>query len=171
MSDSLKRRLRGVIWVMSLLSMVATAALWVRSYFMADIVSVAWVGAGRPAVAREVNARCEGGVLLLQTMARPQGPTAAGSTGGVRWRYQQSRPNLGLSPSGTGPRWLAKGARIAWRASPKSGGVDRWLMVPCWVIMLPGAAYGGWMLRRRVRTRRAERLGLCACCGYDLRAS
>jgi len=154
-----------------------TAALWVRGYFVADIVSAAWVAAagGRAPVAHEVNARSEGGVLLLQTMSRPLAVplsvTGAGPPGGLRWGYQGSRPRLDLPPSGQGPRWLSRGARIAWRASPKGGGVDRWLILPCWLLMLPGAACGGWRLRRWLRARRAARLGLCSRCGYDLRAS
>jgi hypothetical protein len=172
MRDSVKRRVRYFIRVTSLLSVILAAALWVRSYFVADVVSVEWTGAGPGAIAREVNVRFEGGVLLLQTMSRPQLPTATGSPDGSQWRYQPSRPRLDLPRGGgVGPRWLARGMRVAWRASPKGGGVDRWLTLPCWVFMLPGVAHGGWILRRRLRTRRAHRLGLCSNFGYDLRAS
>jgi hypothetical protein len=157
----LRRWLFNCAGALSLVLCGATAALWARGYFVADVVSAAWVGSGSAPVAREVNARCEGGVLLLQAMSRPQPATAAGPPllpNDLRWGYRRSRPRLDLP-------------RFARRASPKAGGVDRWLTLPCWLLMLPAGAFGGWMLRGWLRTRRAARLGRCSRCGYDLRAT
>jgi len=53
-----------------------------------------------------------------------------------------------------------------------SDGMRRWnLVVPFWVLGILFAAPPGLWWRGRMKVRRRRRLGLCASCGYDLRAT
>ena len=95
------------------------------------------------------------------------------------WHFNWSR-GRSHSRFAQGPEWAAR-LGLDWefgkvREGGRANGEywsnrDVFLCVPYWALVLvPGAA--GWLIGRRPRRRRRRlRRGLCAACGYDVRAT
>ena len=151
--------LRRILTILSLLLMLAAITLWVRSHWIEDFVAynrkgigslAAWSRDGRLSFWRD---RYEEALVLRQ---RPVG-----------WEYE-------TNPMKKPGRWPdGNPGRLGFVFERDSRGQDlyRALAIPWWAVAglfaLPPALYlWGWSKRRVER-----RLGLCAVCGYDLRAS
>jgi hypothetical protein len=145
--SSVKRWLLNLLAAVSLVSCVATAGLWVRTYVAQDQLS--WRG-GRYFVMAETYAGVVE-VSLSSAMTFTHAPDG--------WQYFRS-------PYENRYEHLAVHRQ---RPAPGNGGWDRWLIVlPLWLPMLISAAplAAGWRLRKR-----RGRTGTCVQCGYDLRAT
>jgi hypothetical protein len=157
----MRRRLFNFLAAVSLLLCVVTVALWVRSYRWKEGVNFgahcsAFTRYGRLVLTADFNE-----VRLGAPAARP-----------VRWyRRSQSRQGMNLvdrpdhSFAGFGFK------RHGWAELPKPTWV---VLVPMWFVTAATALPPGlWLLGAYRRRRAAERnaKGLCARCGYDLRAS
>jgi hypothetical protein len=153
------RHLFTVLSALSLLLCVAAVVLWVRSYRWKEGVNFG---------AHSVFTRY--GRLVLTADFNDYGPGASAGRP-VTWvRRSQSRLGMNLvdrpdhSFAGFGFK------RHGWAEMPKPTWV---VLVPMWFVTaataLPGLWLRGAYRRRRAAERKAK--GLCARCGYDLRAT
>ena len=172
------RRLFTLCSAVSLLPCVATTALWLRGYWVGDLwhfppvapppgdaaqlqgspFQKPWVyqyllgsGAGRLQLVR---------VHKHVSMARPAGHVAVAPPIGGRW-FQD--------PGFAGGFQFRKRARAVHARGETIGG--RVVAIPGWLPPLLFAVAPAAWCRRRLKRRKAGRAGLCASCGYDLRAS
>jgi hypothetical protein len=184
----MRRRLLNLLTALSLLLCVAVAALWVRSYFVAD-----WVMHKRfTALADHPDS---------DTTKRVDLHRRAWQVLTARGRllitfsndYLQASVNHGLYPVGGPPTFEGDWRRIpppplppetplerigfvVRRTSAPSGfgtGVDTGLQLgfPLWLPFVLCAILPAVWARRRLRARRVGRLGLRPTCGYDLRGT
>jgi hypothetical protein len=156
------RRLSTLAALLSLALCLATAALWMRSYWVSD--SFDW---DRPGVRHSIGSNR--GIIWWNRMDISKSPQSSFSRG-----TGYDRHPAGASNDMFPPTWSFAG--FAWwhavlSLTPGSGGVDiRSLRVPDWPIVVAMSVLPGlWLMTRRRRNRRAD--GLCRRCGYDLRAT
>jgi len=141
---------------LSALLLVATCALWVRSHTMTD--DIYWYGERRM-----TRFRTSGGGFWFET--RPWQFTTKPHT---EWQRYPDKALYPFAPSPTS----AIHERLGFLAS--TTGYDLLLVAPYWALALIAAPLPlVWMRasQRRLRRRWRRRRGLCARCGYDLRAS
>lgn len=145
----------------SLVLCVAFAGLWVRSMYMGDLISVV----GRDAM----GIRSELGLIHV-SISRA-----------AAWERRPSRHEAwphdpSYSPwSQLGRNWwdgLGFGHYIGWTASGYQ--IDQYVLPYYFLVvvtaLLPGLFIGLFLIRTLFSRRRSNR-GLCAKCGYDLRAT
>ena len=158
------KHLRSITAVLCLAACVLITAVWVRGYFVCDVV-----GHGSP---------MPGGGMRAAGVMNGRGGVALAAVTDTQYHaeldgffYERERPiyagNAGSQPA----RWKALGFMAIRLAS---AGETGWaVVVPLWALLLPAAAVPLWHYgaspRRRRRPR--QRLGLCVVCGYDLRAT
>jgi hypothetical protein len=151
----LKRHLFNLLAGISLLLWVATIAMWVRSYWFADAIQL-----NRPAW-REV-ATYKGRLYLSgspnNTYSFPMFASEA-VTVSSSWSYDLPDYNLIVL------RWGGQRGEPSCRWFTRGYG---FIGVPLWVVAILTAITPALKIRRRYS--RAY-VGLCATCGYDLRAT
>ncbi len=172
MAFAVKRRLVNLAAVLSLLACVATAGLWVRSYWSGMRVkrsSQLDVGTRVVSVAAARGVFSFRRTIYRGVAGDPPAPTAARST---PWSLP---PAIGLEGAldSTGPRGFSfeikeqhigridarhvRGSFPLWLPTVMSG------VLPTW--------WTGCRVRHTLHRRAARRIGLCGRCGYDLRAT
>ena len=157
------RRIFGFCSAISLLLLVATAALWIRTYWVAD--SLGW--AKEKSVLIAGSSRGRFGSVHIQFGPKHGSWTFQGH------RRQTPYPlptNLPTSGTRGWPRLGILYDELTPSASTRASS----LILPAWLIaiimvVLPAS----WMVsyRRRLRLKRQQSGELCASCGYDLRAT
>ena len=166
----------------ALLVCAATMVLWVRSYWVTDF----YLGRNGPKTVLTQSSR---GSVLLNSALVPQDRRVVPAYGYHRMTAAQSlharAPHLGepgVRHHGAwlGFSWFASDGGVSRRKLPNGHTVNMHFLpmhevaVPDWSLLLVFAALPvAWLLlwwRDRGRRRRIER-GLCARCGYDLRAT
>jgi hypothetical protein len=176
----MKRRLPNSLTALSLLLCAAVCLLWVRSYWREG--SLTWTGARGPrtvvAGERWIEVPWGEGVISMAVLRPEAGQTAPGM-----WRaYSSDAARHGFSLYRRILR-RSRGSELLWRMGFGSWGTDvysrdgrflfgyRYCGVPFWSIcVLTAVAPAVWLGRQaKVRSRRVT--GLCARCGYDLRAT
>jgi hypothetical protein len=168
------RILVNCVTVVSLVLFLAAVAIWVRGYFVEDVIN--W----RRADAWRVL-RCSRGHLIYDVNV------SNWSGGPLGWKYSQDAPNpttlvnakvSGLTLSiGPRDRWT-HGEFLGfawWRWASGRGNSIVMFAAPVWsLVAVTLIVPVGWVLirvyRSRVR-RRKLRAGCCVSCGYDLRAT
>ena len=178
----MKRRLLNVLAGLSMLLCLATAVMWVRSYWVVD----AWMWQ---------NSSIEGDCVTLHTFgftplagvflfyySRAES-TSSHEVEGIRTSppdrfalfhsqsfrvgplgfqltgfYYRSGFSSGLTLHGNDPAWAPLNKELS---------VPAWALLFCWALT-PMASFRGFAKRLRARKRLAS--GRCAACGYDLRA-
>jgi hypothetical protein len=168
----MQRQLLTLCSGVSLLLCVAVCVLWVRSYWFIDAFNRHRIGPGDPPsfVRRDALYTEAGGIGFnslwhvdpaMQGWAWPRHDTP--------WRYVHERRVEGTPIR---PKWSWLGfARFDWGNPPGTG--LRGFRIPLWLLaLLFGALATPWLMRAsgRLRARGRRRSGLCAACGYDLRA-
>ena len=173
----MKRRLFLILSALSLLLCVAVAALWLRSHWYSDVLTV-WTGKGSIAVGSTY-----GDLWLERSNFHGTSPSFAVASFPIgsppdsqrrslsrmaSYRFGRfiiaadSRPakNVGLDPA-----VASQGLQL-----PTGLLVRDWINVPVWAVFVLAAIAsvpGFWpYLRRRDRVK-----GHCPSCGYDLRAT
>ena len=142
----MKRRLFNLVTALSLLVCVAVVALWVRSYFVRDMLYVPF--GGRTAVIQSASGQLFTIVMRLSDEAR--------------WsRYPESTPSV---PSRAGAL-----LRVSWDV--RAGLPSNYLIAPHWLAAALATLPAGVGAFLRRRSRRHMRTGACPSCGYDLRAT
>jgi hypothetical protein len=176
------RRLFNLLTALSLLPLIAAAAMWVRSEFTSDV----WVHArlvtvipGRPVAPRVDYVVSHDGGLLFRGSRGGGGFITTTQPSDQGWRHDAGFVSV---PEWTLPRvdtWFSRPGVRAGRQQNRSGAggfgpfddieieFRYWLLVAL-AAVLP-AARVPWLLLERRRRRRRQRRGLCAECGYDLR--
>ena len=159
----MKRRLLNLLTALSLLLCVALCALWVRTLWRQDVVRFP---------GRRHNLFTTPHVVWSATAGRPywEGPA-----------YESYEPNrkfaatfgpfFGYSrrPAPGGSRHAALGfAYLSYLQPPPNACRFTYIAVPLWAFVALSALMPAERLRRRLRRRR---VGTCAFCGYDLRAT
>ena len=184
----LKRRLRNLLTVLSLLLSVAAGALWVRSHYRShNIIWSVRVHSGdwRHWEMTDAGVALRPGVLLIGRVSEWAGSAAESPPA---WRRSRPRYNgsgtmaaAQLAPSRLGFGWARDVSSPS--ANPRRPGRRATLLcVPWWSLLLaastpalhrllPGLYRQVRLTVRFARARHAARLGMCAKCGYDLRAT
>jgi hypothetical protein len=170
----LPRILLNAATALSLVLCVATVALWVRSYRLADVVG--WTGRDRVAVATSDRGRLTVGAVTVPAtwvaaLAAHRGwdrstrPAGTADVGPTLARYPGTRRHW----HALGFRWFVSdgGQGQASLGSADAALPQRVVAVPHWATALAFAAAPAWRFGRRSRRPRP---GVCPACGYDLRA-
>jgi hypothetical protein len=176
-----KGLLLNVLTALSLLLCAAMASLWVRSYFVSDALfrqfftkpddTIAWT--------REVVHVGRGGIGFARVVQTVDWYPNDAYGEAIRQRvFPLVAPHRAASPTypsfDVSPREPTLGFRLDWyrfKRGNKLVGLFQWI-VPLWcpfLLFLAEPARRAWRWRRE-RTLRS-RAGLCAVCGYDLRAT
>jgi hypothetical protein len=176
----MRRRLLTILGVLSLALCVATVAVWIRSYFAQERVrwysdwAVSIDGARRSASGISINNNW--GALRLVFLSREapvdSGFTLDGTDEPPGVLYASDEPVRGYPSSPT--RWQR--LRFDWMLSRQHGEVedlDVHLAFPHWLVLALLMFINLPLIRSAMRRRRAERrrAGLCAVCGYNVRAT
>lgn len=170
--DLLRRRLFNLLTLASLLLCVGTATLWVRSFFVEDMLisrsrdGVRWVctSPGYFVIGLEL-ADWKGWEHSFHGLRHETDPPQPVSFHTARMLI------LSIGPRDKMVRWQWAGFEwISWR--PTSGGAFLCrLILPMWAVFLALALLPvSWAVRYRRRASRRLR-GQCVTCGYDLRAT
>ena len=152
----MKRGLLNLLTAVSLLLCVAVCGLWVRSHQVSECINYQ----GRTKLYRALIHR---GTLQLAQVDRNRGtfpvgfyhdrnPVGAGDT----WRNIWNKPVGVHGGAGFG---VVRGTYY------------RVLVLPLWLPVFVTAMVTAHWARRSRRVRELQRDGLCAVCGYDLRAT
>jgi hypothetical protein len=168
-----RRVLVNVLTALSLLLFAAAVALWVRSYWVRDIVGFGRAGGnchlaqsilGRAHLSSNLDGGCTGGFTYSANRLSPNAVWHGGMSGypaKVEWRLGfvfQHHTQYHFSWGRVGP----------------AGGLNtthRLIVIPYWFpAVLFAAAPAAWCWRRYRRGGRVV-AGLCSRCGYDLRAT
>ncbi len=170
----IRRRLFTIVSVLSLLLWLATLALWVRSYWRAEIVHYVhqrddtrrWFELqslrGSFAITFERGAHIDPLVTpvprLFYTSHRPEDV--------LDWRkvFEVYAKQANVSYA-----WFLGFGFVVDESTP-----NRWVLLisfPHWSIVLLTVVLPTWFLIARMRSRKRRRGGLCPKCGYDLRAT
>jgi hypothetical protein len=165
---TVKCRLLQLIVAIGLLLTLATAALWVRSFWITYTVAFDRSGtfAGRG------WAEIHGWVHMLPRMvviAWWQNPSLYGMQAQERFDLRLERdptmPGL-LAPRDT--IWKKLGFNHSVQATSHVIWIPSWLIIGC---CAGTSALAAWPLRRMRRRRTRAARGLCLACGYDLRGA
>jgi hypothetical protein len=173
----MRRKLSTLAAAVSLALCMTTVVLWVQSY-RPVLDYFAWRGR------LTLIVQSKGGRLWLQRWHRadpaPTRPARADLTWVLRGTtnppYQPNAPiEVGYTPprpslgNGFGFVWLASDFGTSHDGRPL--GTRQMLAVPHWSLLAAAALVpAGWGISWSARRRR-RRKGLCAACGYDLRAT
>jgi hypothetical protein len=171
----MKRRLRNVLAVVSLVLFLGSASMWVRSQFAYDVFvrqSLDATGQNmRNAEVRFSQGRFEFYYLLEHVPSGNAGFTPGALRGQVLWSHSAMGAPIDEHRE---PCWFKHPRQSAFLVSlPASfGRVDSWsagfqLWLTAVVAVLPVTS----VLLRGARNRRAAKSGRCVACGYDLRAT
>jgi hypothetical protein len=194
----MKRRLLNLLTAVSLLLCVAACVLWVRSYWVADLVVRSGV-AGDGALLRERvwGAYAERGQLAFcaqrydVTFGAEADAAEASGLGAEDngWAWRGYRPpgvtapvhsfwrnhRLGIGTYASTTVTPAGTTLVGSRPAATRGMFTRllWVGAPCWLAVAFAAVLPAiWLARLGARRRdRRRRSGHCPACGYDLRAT
>ncbi len=161
---NLGRRMFRWLAAMSLLVFVATASLWMRSFFIADFVDYSFANGGVDTTVFDVGENwswCYVGFHRLQFPAQPFG---------LSWR-QDSSDKMSWSWGAVPNQISLPGMHISWGRpiSPQNCWIVR-ISTKFWILLSFSAILPSlWLLRKRGRN--AIDGVRCCDCGYDLRAT
>jgi hypothetical protein len=172
----MRRWVFNILCCLSLLMCVATAATWVRSYYVSDCLEYVATSTSPDSVRRTLYTISAGrgriGVLRYADL-----PDYALKLKGLE--YQKSSPS-DHAIAELNPEVAFVWQRFGFHAGhyvprgPRDSAIHV-LVAPCWAIAFVFAVLPGcWLaprIRRRCIRRSRARTGRCLTCGYDLRAS
>jgi hypothetical protein len=166
------RKLSNLATAFSLFVLCAVTVLWVRGYWTADLVGVTeQVPTPASRVVWSAN-----GQIVYRLLASPAGSSAVYQSPG--WVFGHA-PSTEVHSVEFGPnvyRFLGVSfSDNTWNRGPRdplNGERQVLLRVPFWLVWIAAAALAIALLASRWHRRRVEHLaGVCAACGYDLRAT
>jgi hypothetical protein len=172
----MRRRLLNTFLGISLLLCVATAVLWLRSYYSKDKLSWAspYSTTSAGTAANGVYLVSNGGAIVFGqesgTWAKSfpyWGETYDGPRGfSLR---SEPHPRYSIGPGFWGNNYVD--AQRASRWNPAYVNHERFIRIPWWAIFVTALLTSTPFLVPEVRRRRRRLRGLCVRCGYDLRAT
>ena len=165
----MRRRLLNVLTALSLLLCVAVVALWVRSYRLAD--SVEWRDSRGWRSVRSARGYVVVGLLVADWSGSREHFHAPryqrdGASPPYNWLLEMNG-----SPGDTLADWGRWGFEWHERRNAGRGTLNAVAVVPFWSLALATAAPPAAWALARWRSRARYRRGLCAVCGYDVRAT
>jgi hypothetical protein len=182
---SLKRRLFNILCILSLLLCVATAALWVRSYYRYDQLlrlspysRIDFASLRGTAACGRFDYYDHERFVPASAGWEFYGGSTDGITGGIDLAEETDSGRI--TPGGS---LFATSGETAYQRSAEWFGIGfvinhgkygidyRSIFVPHWLLVLVFAIPPVWWLRRCVRERHRLMNELCAKCGYDLRGT
>jgi hypothetical protein len=170
----LARRLFTLCSAVSLLIFVGLMVLWIRSYFVTDRIATCSSREEKDGWSYVTYTAVEsgkGGVGFVRMMQGAPGEAflekqqermRAGLP--FHQRHEPTYPNLRVQDAAA-PRWGFKFGRI--RRKHDVDGYEAVVPIACLLVVF-AIAPAFWLWRQR---RTCDAIGLCATCGYDLRAS
>jgi hypothetical protein len=174
----MKRRLFNIFAAVSVLLFIAVVAIWAATYRTARI------GTFRRDESIVYFVASHGGKLELavQTLTPPVGGPQYEADIGTYGRLAILCDGNTASATTFAPHYAQEGSlgfgksryrgRFAVGPQPMRHAVEaRAYFVPYWALLLVAAVAPGKLARGRYRAYRRSRRGLCAGCGYDLRAT
>ena len=181
----LKRLLLNFLTALSLLLLVAVAALWARSYWRCDFL---WwhdylADDGRLLLRYRVSfvASGNGGLWLMRNVFTVTGVEYTNTAPVIRSIYPPGRqkqvrwdPSRNMNQLQSNTRSWSGFEHVERGFTPPMPTAQfRATRVPAWAPAAVAAALPLWRLGTMPRRRRRRRIeaGLCARCGYDLRAT
>lgn len=180
MLAAMSRWRAGILWIIlvtSSIGAIACAGLWIRSHWRMDFVLYHWklhdvvsLPPEPPVVRRTVV-----GQYRLTTIAGEvivgRGWQSGTKPPRLGWQYWEQLPWSGGDPIGGDANWL--GVAFAAAADGLDMGHPRaWVLrFPLWMPFVVLLAVCSICTFQVLRLRRRACVGLCAVCGYDLRAS
>jgi hypothetical protein len=174
--DGVKRLVLNVLTILSLLIMLATAAVWIRSYWVRD--HLYWLRSPTPDRSTDTTLIWARGYVAVTHTVTIQTFTVTTSFPGAelrsppvnRWQWESQTPTWGAE-DGKAINAIGFGfGKVDGGFSAPTYGTHRYVWMPCWFIellamILPAVWLYRWRRRRRIRP------GYCRTCGYDLRAT
>ncbi|MGH7179663.1 MAG: hypothetical protein ACREJC_19970 [Tepidisphaeraceae bacterium] len=178
----MRRPLFTIAAAMSLLLCLATAVLWIRSYWAWDEIGhLTATGAGNPRVMSTFRMNSAGGVLHVSIWKAFSGPKQRlkfrlTPENYAEWGWESVSAGRTTSTQSKG---ILERAGFSWRFAdaPSGDGEHRdfeWVASsPYWAVALVLALpwYFAPIYWKRRRRARRKVVGQCQRCGYDLRAS
>ena len=174
------RRLLNLLTALSLLLCVAVVTLWVRSYSRADTWRREWNDRARWTYAEDHVTSADGAVRLWlhRRRDRPVDYVVAFHDACERrraaraWHGWEFLPRLSVEPA-VPQSWHAAGFSFGRsEQQPLAPRRDNYtIAVPYWALAAVALAPAAWRPAASELRRRRRRAGLCARCGYDLRAT
>ena len=169
----MKRRLLILLTALSLVLCIATVALWVRSFFVADVLT--WFAENSAG-----GVRSTGGTIICRRIVpaeggkMPRGLLDPQPSGVV---YRAASPAENVRPFD--PKWAVAGfSAVEGTVAVFDPGASTsrnvrvcGVTVADWSIVAATAVLPCWRLVRRARAARPREPGLCPACGYDVRAT
>src|SRR5262245_9008513 len=154
----MRRRLFTLLSAMSLLLCAAAVGLWVRSYWVSDLLSRCSVNSRHVSVSTLIWSQ-PGSVVLERS-------SFDGSEAEQGWRWTTDSDEI---PSGR-PNWVTSETLFN-----DDGGVSVQSIAVCIPLWLPTFVFAicpsSWLMRERRRRAVLRAVGCCKKCGYDLRAT
>jgi hypothetical protein len=159
----MRRRIVAIWSALSLLLLIATAVLWIRSYWVAD--SLDWN-------------RGDGFIIAISSRGRFGSEQIHFGQQGGSWTFQghgrQAPFKLPINlPTSGVSGWPRLG--ILYIGLPSGGFMQgSCIILPAWLMAIGTGLLPAWWLasyRRRLRLKRQQGGELCVSCGYDLRAT
>jgi len=167
-----------ILWngiaAISLLLCIAMVSLWIRGYRVEDLVS--WHRTEWWTIVRSVPDRIMVDVNVSDWshgkmgIEYAQGPANPDAVDSARW----TGLTLNVDAKDRWIRWERGGFALWHWGSPQGNSIST-IVTPTWAwVVATGIPWMAWTLgklHRRFKARRAAKAGLCAVCGYDLRAT
>ena len=157
------RNFLPILTALSLLFTLATAILWIRSYFFGESLHVEL-----PEIGIEIcwiySAR---GELWLGVIRQPTNQRSDSPRTGQRWYIRRTRPDA-VQYSKTLVRFSAN-TGFGYSDDNPPGMKWQGIAFPYAVPQLAGLLFSALLLRRLLRPRIRRKKGLCLTCRYDLR--
>jgi hypothetical protein len=168
-ASKVRRAIKVILLLVPLVLLLATASLWAHSYFARDAFTcyLTWVYHDRAHDHRIGLVTTPGSVHLRW---EPKSPYATPP----KFREKLWLGRFRMVFRAQGPfYWTTPAVRFTFLSVDRNGGLYM-VQLPLWaafVVILGLNSALAVILRRARRKRRRAALGLCARCGYDLRAT
>ena len=167
--------IRKILTILSLIGLLMTVGLWVRSFWFVDFVTIPITGAANLSFSSGLGELCVGKHTDSGRVGR--GSFGLGSTDAAEYRQlvEHAVPIMVQSPrylefSTHSPEAIRWGRRIL--SFPGRRRDVSFLVLPHWyLLILLGAVPLTFGCGEYCRHRKRKKLGLCVKCGYDLRGS
>jgi hypothetical protein len=172
----------NAVTAVSLVLAMATAGLWVRSLYKADLLSrwMAWqVDTNDGSCVKSIAQQCgsQGGRVAIE-LARWHNSgcliETAEQRGNWRWKHSNGKVDDPADYFSDARRWRLAGVSVSILRDSGAliGGEIRYVALPHWLVVAVFLVLPLWRVAtwgfRRAHVRAA---GVCETCGYDLRAT
>ena len=172
---SFARHLFTILTGLSLLLCVATAVLWVRSYWRFDSVGHVRGPVSNGSLKREMVISARGTILLTRIDSTGMGSkTKTPLIAGWDWHSYPNPAAIGTLLEVVRAQGFEMAGLGGFHHHVVSGSSmldNRTLVLPCWLLVPLFAVLPIMWCRSELRRRRRDKAGLCPKCGYDLRAT